>query len=83
MFSREVLRVDAPRAVEQIARAIRDQVLGASRRCGGAVGISGGTDGSVGSRVLGRDRVLEVDMASSSRAAPSRGVPRIVVKDGP
>ncbi len=61
MFSRDVLRIDAPKVAEQIERAIRDQVLGALRKRGAVVGMSGGIDSSVVStmcaRALGKDRV--------------------------
>jgi NAD+ synthase len=62
MFSRDVLRIDAAAAVEEIEGAIRAQVLGALRRRGAVVGMSGGIDSSVVAtmcvRALGRDRVF-------------------------
>jgi NAD+ synthase len=65
-FSREVLRIDAEHVAEQIAEAIRGQVLGTLRRRGAVVGMSGGIDSSVVAalctRALGPDRVLGVLM---------------------
>jgi len=61
MFSRDVLRIDAPKVAEQIEHAIREQVLGTLRKRGAVVGMSGGIDSSVVSslcaRALGKDRV--------------------------
>jgi NAD+ synthase len=62
LFSRDVLRIDAARASEEIERSIRDQVLGTLRRRGAVVGMSGGIDSSVVAtlctRALGPERVL-------------------------
>jgi len=46
-FTQEVLKIDAPRVAEEAAKAIREQVLGTSRRRGAVVGMSGGIDSSV------------------------------------
>ncbi|MGK4004706.1 NAD(+) synthase [Sorangium sp. So ce1036] len=66
MFSRDVLRIDAPAVAHEIEQAIRDQVFGALRRRGAVVGISGGIDSSVVStlcvRALGKDKVLGLFM---------------------
>ncbi|KYF77587.1 NAD(+) synthetase [Sorangium cellulosum] len=66
MFSRDVLRIDAPAVAQEIEQAIRDQVFGALRRRGAVVGISGGIDSSVVStlcvRALGKDKVLGLFM---------------------
>lgn len=62
MFSREVLRIDAPAVAAQVELAIREQVLGALRRRGAVIGMSGGIDSSVTAalcaRALGKERVL-------------------------
>lgn len=62
MFSRDVLRIDAPRECERIEGEIREQVLGVLRRRGAVVGMSGGIDSSVVAalctRALGKDRVV-------------------------
>jgi NAD+ synthase len=61
-FTRDVLRIDAPRVADEICHAVREQVLGVSRRRGAVVGMSGGIDSSVVAalcaRALGPDRVL-------------------------
>lgn len=66
MFSRDVLRIDAPAVAQEIEQAIRDQVFGTLRRRGAVVGISGGIDSSVVStlcvRALGKDKVLGLFM---------------------
>jgi NAD+ synthase len=66
MFSRDILRIDAPRVGEESASAIREQVLGTLRRRGAVVGVSGGIDSSVVAalctRALGPDRVLALSM---------------------
>jgi NAD+ synthase len=66
MFSREILRIDAPRLAEESASAIREQVLGTLRRRGAVVGVSGGIDSSVVAalcaRALGPERVLALSM---------------------
>ncbi len=73
MFSRDVLRIDAPRVAEQIEEAIREQVLGTLRRRGAVVGMSGGVDSSVVAtlctRALGRERVVALLMPE--RDSPS------------
>jgi NAD+ synthase len=66
MFSSDVLRIDAAAVADQIASALREQVLGALRRKGAVVGISGGIDSSVVSalcaRAFGPQKVLGVFM---------------------
>jgi NAD+ synthase len=61
-FSKDVLRIDAPQVADAIARAIREQVMGVSRRRGAVVGMSGGIDSSVVAslcvRALGPERVF-------------------------
>lgn len=60
------LRLDAARSVEQIAGALRNQVLKDLKRKGAVVGLSGGIDSSVvtalSARALGKDRVLALFM---------------------
>jgi len=62
MFSREVLRIDAERVADEIASAIRREVLETLRRRGAVVGMSGGIDSSVVAalctRALGKERVV-------------------------
>jgi NAD+ synthase len=61
-FKRDVLRIDGPLVADEATRAIREQVLGTSRRRGAVVGMSGGIDSSVVAalcvRALGPDRVF-------------------------
>jgi NAD+ synthase len=62
MFSREVLRIDAPAVSARIEEAIREQVLGTLRRRGAVIGMSGGIDSSVTAalcaRALGKERTF-------------------------
>jgi NAD+ synthase len=66
MFTREVLRLDAAKASDQIAAAVREQVLGTLRKRGAVVGMSGGIDSSVTAalcvKALGPDRVFGILM---------------------
>jgi NAD+ synthase len=61
MFSRDVLRIDAAQEAARIAKILREQVMGALRRRGAVVGMSGGIDSSVVAalcaRALGKERV--------------------------
>ncbi len=65
-FSPGVLDLDAPRATEKIAEAIREIVHRRLRRKGAVVGLSGGIDSSVTAalcaRALGKEHVLGVMM---------------------
>ena len=62
MFDRDVLGMDPAAVAAEAERAIREQVLGALRRRGAVVGMSGGIDSSVVAtlcaRALGPDKVL-------------------------
>jgi NAD+ synthase len=62
MFSRDVLRIDPAAAADEIAKSVREMVLGTLRRRGAVVGMSGGIDSSVVAtlctRALGNDRVV-------------------------
>lgn len=66
MFSRKVLYIDPARTAEDIARTIREQVLGTLRKRGAVVGMSGGVDSSVVAalcaRALGSQHVFGVLM---------------------
>jgi NAD+ synthase len=65
-FSADVLKLDAARTADQIATAIRKQVLKDLRRKGMVVGLSGGIDSSVvaalSARALGKERLLALSM---------------------
>jgi NAD+ synthase len=62
----DALKLDAAAETARIAEAIKSQVLGAMRRKGAVVGLSGGIDSSVVSslcvRALGKDHVLGLFM---------------------
>ncbi len=62
MFSKDVLKIDAPHVAAEIEAAIREQVMGTLRRRGAVVGMSGGIDSSVVAtmcaRALSPDRVV-------------------------
>ncbi len=84
MFSREVLRIDAPRVAEQIEKAIREQVLGLLRRRGAVVGMSGGIDSSVVTtlctRALGRERVVGLLMPERDSSSDALRLGRMLAE---
>jgi NAD+ synthase len=65
-FSRDVLTIDAAAVAADIERAIKEQVMGVSRRRGAVLGVSGGIDSSVVAtlavRALGPAKVLALLM---------------------
>jgi len=65
-FSADVLRIDAAAVTQQIATAIREQVLRTLRKRGVVIGLSGGIDSSVTAalcaRALGPEKVFAVLM---------------------
>lgn len=65
-FSRDALVLDAAAEVDRIVEVLRKQILGALRRRGAVIGLSGGVDSSVVAalcvRAFGNDRVLGVFM---------------------
>jgi len=97
MLTKDVLKLDAAAAVAEIEEAIRSQVLGALKRRGVVVGVSGGIDSSVTAalcaRALGGERVQallmpERDSSDASlelgRALGSRfGIPTLVENIAP
>jgi NAD+ synthase len=74
-FTPEVLQIDASRVADEAAQAIREQVLGTSRRRGAVVGISGGIDSSVVAalctRALGPERVFGLLMPERDSSSDS------------
>ncbi len=66
MLARDVLKIDTKAVAEEIAGAIREQVLGRLRKKGVVVGLSGGIDSSVVSalavRAVGKERVFGIFM---------------------
>jgi len=84
MFSREVLKLDAAAASEQIGRAIREQVLGTLRRRGAVIGMSGGIDSSVvaalSARALGPERVLGLLMPERDSSSDALRLGRMLAE---
>jgi len=78
----DLLRIDAEREVDRIAKAIRDLVLIQFKRKGAIVGVSGGIDSSVVAslcvQALGKDRVVALFMPESESAGESLGLGRIL-----
>ena len=66
MFSKAVLQLNIPATLDKIAETLRAQVLGALRKRGVVVGLSGGIDSSVVAalavRALGKERVFGLFM---------------------
>ena len=66
MFSKAVLQLNIPATIDKIAETLRAQVLGALRKRGVVVGLSGGIDSSVVAalavRALGKERVFGLFM---------------------
>lgn len=66
MFTRDVLQIDAEKVANEIAEAVREQVLGKLRKKGIVVGLSGRIDSSVvaalSARAVGKEKVLGVFM---------------------
>jgi NAD+ synthase len=75
VFTRDVLLIDAEKAVEEITSAIRHQVGRVLHRQGAVLGLSGGIDSSVTCflcmRALGADRVLGLFMPERASASES------------
>lgn len=84
MFSRDVLNIDATKAVVQIEETIREQVLGTLRRKGAVVGLSGGIDSSVVAalcaRALGKERVLGLFMPERDSSSDSLDLGKMVAE---
>jgi NAD+ synthase len=84
MLHREVLRIDAREVAERIEAAIREQVLGALRRRGAVVGMSGGIDSSVVAtlctRALGKERVLGLLMPERDTSSDAARLGRMLAE---
>lgn len=97
MFSKNVLSIDVPAAVERVTSAIRRDVLGTFRKKGSVLGVSGGVDSAVvaalSARALGKEKVLallmpERDSSDDSlrlgrQVADEFGIPAVVEDIGP
>jgi NAD+ synthase len=83
-FSSDLLKLDAPAAVEKITTAIRQFVFKDLKRKGAVVGLSGGIDSSVvaalSARALGSDRVLVVFMPERESSPSSLGLGRLLAE---
>jgi NAD+ synthase len=82
MFSKEDLRIDGEVVSRVIAESIRAQVMGALRRRGAVVGLSGGIDSSVVAalcvRALGKDKVLGLFMPERDSSGDSLRLGRLL-----
>ncbi|WP_224242743.1 NAD(+) synthase [Hyalangium gracile] len=82
MLSSQMLAIDAPAVVEQIAQSIRTQVLGTLRRRGLVVGLSGGVDSAVVAalcvRALGPNKVLALFMPERDSSEDALRLGRLV-----
>lgn len=80
----DLLRLDAKKEVERIAKSIRDLVFTDFKRKGVVVGVSGGVDSSVVAalcvRALANDRVLALFMPEAESAAESLELGRMLTK---
>jgi NAD+ synthase len=83
--SREWLKLDAARAVEQMTGRIREIVLKDLKRKGVVLGLSGGVDSSVvaalAARALGKDRVVALLMPERESSDDSFTLARLVAAD--
>lgn len=75
MFSANVLDIDAKAVVEEISEALRAQVLGALKKRGVVVGLSGGIDSSVVAslcvRAFGKEKVFGIFMPERDSSGDS------------
>ena len=82
-FSADALRIDAAAVTQQIAAAIRDQVLRRLRKRGVVLGLSGGVDSSVTAalcvKALGPDKVFAVLMPEKDSDPESLRLGRLMV----
>jgi NAD+ synthase len=82
MFSKDVLRIDAPAVAEAIQTAIRTQVLQTLKRRGIVVGLSGGIDSSVvtalSAKALGPAKVLALLMPERDSSSDSARLGRLL-----
>ena len=83
-FSRDVLRLDAAKAIDSISAAIRAQVHKVLRRKGAVVGVSGGVDSSVCAalcaRALGKENVLVLFMPDRDSSKDSLRLGRLLAQ---
>ena len=81
-FSASVLGIDPAAVADDVATAIKDQVLGRLRRRGVVVGLSGGVDSSVVAalcvRALGKERVFGLYMPERDSSDDSLRLGRLL-----
>ncbi len=84
MFSRDVLTIDTKSVTEEIAAAIREQVLARLRKKGVVVGLSGGIDSSVVAalsvRALGKEKVFGIFMPERDSSGDSLRLGRLMAE---
>ena len=84
LFSPAVLELDAEAEITRIGNALRAQVMGALRRRGAVVGVSGGVDSAVVAalcaRALGADRVLALLMPEHDSSPSSLDLGHLVAE---
>jgi NAD+ synthase len=84
MFSRDVLRIDHEATANEIAEAIRAQVLGRLRKKGVVIGLSGGIDSSVAAalsvRALGKDKVFGLFMPERDSSSDALRLGRMMAE---
>jgi len=84
MFSKDVLSIDAEAVANEIAEAIRSQVLGQLRKKGAVVGLSGGIDSSVVAalsvRALGKEKVLGLFMPERDSSGDALRLGRLLAE---
>lgn len=82
MFDERVLHLDPAAEVARISSALREQVLGAFRRRGAVLGISGGVDSAVVAalcaKALGPERVLGLLMPEKDSSSDASRLGRMV-----
>lgn len=82
MFSKNELAIDARQTADEIAEAIRAQVMGSLHRRGVVIGLSGGIDSSVAAalsvRALGRERVFGLFMPERDSSGDALTLGRLI-----
>ena len=75
-FSKELIKLDCARTVEELCSWLKSQIYVTMKRQGAVVGVSGGIDSSViaalSCRSLGPERVLGVSMPDKDNSAASK-----------
>ncbi len=84
MLSRDVLKIDTKAVADEIAAAVREQVMGKLRKKGVVVGLSGGIDSSVVSalcvRAVGKERVFGIFMPERDSSGDALRLGRLMAE---